>query len=42
MFSDLKHALRILRNSPAFASVVVVLLALGIGVNTAMFSILDA
>jgi putative ABC transport system permease protein len=42
MISDLKHALRMLRRSPAFALMVVLLLALGIGVNTAMFSILDA
>jgi len=42
MVSDLTHALRRLHRSPAFTLVVVLLLALGIGVNTAMFSILDA
>ena len=42
MVSDVKHAVRMLRRSPAFALVIVLLLALGIGVNTAMFSILDA
>ena len=42
MLSDFKHAVRMLRRSPAFALVVVLLLALGIGVNTAMFSILNA
>jgi hypothetical protein len=42
MISDLKHAVRMLRRSPTFALVVVLLLALGIGVNTAMFSILEA
>jgi len=42
MVSDLKQAVRMLRRNPAFTLVVVLLLALGIGVNTAMFSILDA
>lgn len=42
MAADLKLALRALRRSPAFASLVILLLALGIGINTAMFSILDA
>jgi predicted permease len=42
MLSDLKQAGRMLRRSPAFTLLVVLLLALGIGVNTAMFSILDA
>lgn len=39
LFTDLKFALRQLRKSPAFAVVAVLMLATGIGVNTAVFSI---
>ena len=40
--NDLKLARRLLVKSPAFTAVVVVTLALGIGLNTAVFSAVDA
>ena len=39
--TELRYALRMVRNSPGFATVVVVTLAIGIGANTAIVSLLQ-
>jgi putative ABC transport system permease protein len=42
LYRDLRHAVRLLRNKPAFTAVAVLTLAVGIGASSAVFSVVNS